>query len=354
MSHDPRRAPDADEARRRLASSFRETLAAAEAEGPSYEDVAAYVDGQLSGDERLLFEERLADDALLRAEVQDLRDLRAEMNAGRRAAGTWWMGWAAAAAVLAALAAGLYGTRGRTRPDPGVAVAPATPAAHAALARMNDAAGAIALRADGSIDGVAVPPGLQASLAEALRSGRLRSAPLRDDLAVSPVTAMGESEAPTPFGPVAPLSTIVRSDRPTLRFTALPGASAYVVSIYDLDLEPVAASPALRATEWTVDRPLPRGKTYLWQIEARTRAGRVSAPAPPAAEARFHVASADAAARVEAAVASGSHLAAGVALAEGGFAEEAQQHFEALAALNPGSAEAKALLDLSRASRPRR
>lgn len=354
MSHDTRRAPDAETARRRLASSFQETLAAADADGPSYEDVAAYVDGQLAGDERLLFEERLADDPLLRAEVQDLRDLRAEMNASRPSAGAWWMGWAAAAAVLAALAAGLYGTRSRTRPDTGgVAVAP-TPAAPAALARMADANGAIALRADGSIDGVAVPPALQPSLAEALRSGRLRVAALRDDLAVSQVTAMGAGGAPAPFGPVAPLSTIVRSDRPTLRFTAHPGASGYVVSIYDLDLEPVATSPTLHATAWTVERALPRGRTYLWQIEARTRAGRVSAPAPPAAEARFHVASAEAAAGVEAAVGSGSHLAAGVALAEAGFVEEAQEHFEKLAALNPQSAEAKALLDLSRASRPRR
>ena len=352
MSDDPRRGPDTEDASRRLARSIQTGLAASEAEAPSFEEVAAYVDGRLAGDERQLFEERLADDALLRAEVQDLRELRAEMSAAR-APRRSWAGWAAAAAVLAALAAGLLWTRGTEPRGPEVASAP-TPAAPAATAQLEDATGRVVLRADGSIAGIDVPVALRASLAEAIRSGRVRVPPLRSDLAVSPVTAMGAPSPAEAFGPLTPLSTVVRSERPTLRFTPHPNASGYVVSIYDLDLNPIASSPTLRGTEWTVDRALPRGTTYLWQIEARTPGGRLTAPAPPAAEARFHVASADEAAQVEGAVASGSHLAAGVALAEAGFLDEAEAHFEQLAALNPGSAEAKALLEISRASRPRR
>jgi hypothetical protein len=191
-------------------------------------------------------------------------------------------------------------------------------------------------------------------VAEAMRSGRVRVPALRSDLAVAPVTAMGAPDAANAFGPLMPLSAVVRSDRPTLRFAPHPKATGYVVSVYDLDLNPVASSPTLNTPEWTVDRPLPRGRTYLWQIEARTPGGRVTAPAPPAAEARFHVAGADEAAKVESAVASGSHLAAGVALAEAGFLDEAEAHFERLVALNPGSVEARTLLELSRANRPRR
>jgi hypothetical protein len=352
MSHDPRRGPDADDAGRRLARSFHANLVASEAEAPSYDEVAAYVDGRLAGDARQLFEERLADDPLLRTEVQDLRELRAEMAAARTPR-TAWAGWAAAAAVLAALAGGLLWTRGARPGAPGVASAP-TPGAPSALAQLEDATGRVALRTDGTIAGVTVPSGLERSLAEAMRSGQVHVPALRADLAVAPVTAMGSSGPTATFGPLTPLSTIVRSDRPTLRFTPHPGASAYVVSIYDLDLEPVASSPTLRATEWTVDRALPRGRTYVWQIEARTPEGRLKAPAPPAAEARFHVAGADEAAKVEAALASGSHLAAGVALAEAGFLDEAREHFERLAALNPGSPEATKLLELSQASRPRR
>ena len=263
------------------------------------------------------------------------------------------MGWAAAAGLVAALGALLWMRSGTPPGGQQLATAP-TPQAPMAVARLLDESGPVALGADGSISGLDVPRDLQASLAEAMRSGQVRVPLLRSDLAVSRVTAMGPGGASAPFGPLAPLSTLVRSDRPTLRFTAHPGASGYVVSIYDLDLERVASSPTLRATEWTPERPLPRGRTYLWQIEARTPTGRVAAPAPPAAEARFHVASADTAASVDAAVGTGSHLAAGVALAEAGFADEAEEHFERLVALNPDSAEAKKLLEVSRASRPRR
>lgn len=353
MSHDPEREPDADAAARRLARSFQRTLAAADAEAPSFEEVAAYVEGRLSGDERQLFEERLAEDALLRAEVQDLRDLRQQMGKAP-AARTAWVGWAAAAALLAALAAGLVWTWSGAKPvDRTIADRP-KPDAPAIVAQLQDETGRVALRADGSISGLPAPAGLEQSLADAMRSGALRVPALRTDLAVSPVTAMGPADAAAAFGPIAPLSTLVRLDRPTLRFTAHPRASGYVVSIYDLELERVASSPTLRATEWTPERPLPRGRTYVWQIEARTPAGRVAAPAPPAPEARFHVATAEAVARVDEAVGTGSHLAAGVALAEAGFVQEAEERFERLVALNPHSAEAKKLLEISRASRPRR
>jgi hypothetical protein len=53
-------------------------------------------------------------------------------------------------------------------------------------------------------------------------------------------------------------------------------------------------------------------------------------------------------------VGAGSHLAAGVALAEAGFVQEAEEEFERLVALNPDSAEAKKLLEVTRANRPRR
>jgi hypothetical protein len=44
----------------------------------------------------------------------------------------------------------------------------------------------------------------------------------------------------------------------------------------------------------------------------------------------------------------GSHLAAGVALAEAGFVNEAAAELESLAALNPGSAEVARLRDALR------
>lgn len=342
---------DRDRATDRLARTFQDSLSAAAAEAPSFEDVAAYVEGRLQGAERGLFEERMAGDPFLRAEVQDLRDLRTEMAVTRSRPA--WTGLAAAAVLVAALA-GAYAWSRRAPEGPETASGPAPNPAPAIVARLQDQAGAITLRADGSLEGMTLPPHLAKTVGDALRTGRMDVPALRADLAVAPVTAMGAGGASAAFEPVAPLTTIVRSDRPTFRFTALPRARAYVVAVYDLELERVAASPRLRTTEWAPERPLPRGRTYVWQVEAETPEGPVTVPAPPAAEARFHVATAEAAAQVEAAVASGSHLAAGVALAEAGFRQEAVEQFERLAALNPQSGEAKKLLELSRASRPRR
>jgi hypothetical protein len=201
---------------------------------------------------------------------------------------------------------------------------------------------------------VPIPAVLAPSLAEAMRSGRMQVPALRADLAVAPVTPMGTARTPSTFVALAPLSTLVRSDRPTLRFSPHPRARGYVVSIYDLNLERVAVSPTLTTTEWTPERPLRRGQTYVWQVEATTPQGRVAAPAPPAPEARFHVAGADIVASVDEAVATGSHLAAGVALAQAGFTEEAVTELEELVALNPQSEAARKLLEITRASRPRR
>ena len=356
MSDDPRHASDEEAAQRRLAQAFQDDLAAAGAEAPSFEDVAAYVEGRLQGDARALFEERLASDPLLRTEVADLRELRAEMAS--RGAAPAWTRWAAAAAVIASLGGGWLWirearTRGPVARSESGSPSPSAKAGAPAVARLRDDSGAIALLADGTVEGV--PAGLQSRVADALRSGTLRVPALRNDLAVSPVTAMGAGGPAAAFGPTSPLSTLVSSDRPTLRWTAHPAARGYVVSVYDLELEPVATSTRLTTTEWTPEGALPRGRTYLWQVEAFTAAGRVAAPAPPAPEARFHVASAETEREVRRllADAGSSHLAAGVVLAEHGFLDEASRELERLAALNPGSAEVERLRSAVSAARPR-
>ncbi len=347
-----------------LAGSFREDLLAAEAEAPDFEEVAAYVDGQLRGEARTLFEERMREDPLLQAEVRDLQDLRAEMARPRRVARAVpaWTYYAAAAVLLAAVAGFLVTSappRSTTRPGPvadrEAAGAPATAAAAPALvATVQDGPGAIELRADGTLRGLPVPPSLEASLVRALRDGAVAVPALRADHAVAPVVALGPSPAAgSRFAPVAPLSTLVRSDRPTLRWSAHPRARTYEVSVFDLDLEPVAASGPITATDWTPKAALRRGQTYLWQVEATTASGSETVPSPPAPEARFHVASAAAAGAVEQALATGSDLAAGVALAEAGFLDEAAQRFEALAAANPASREVRRLRETLAAARKR-
>src|SRR5262245_53440385 len=97
MSRDP-----ADD-RRRLEAFFRDELRRAPAEAPSFDELAAYVDGRLDPEERLLLEERLAADPALRQEVEELREVRDQMLAPAAAARPRRLalaGLAAAAALL--------------------------------------------------------------------------------------------------------------------------------------------------------------------------------------------------------------------------------------------------------------
>src|SRR5207247_1160121 len=130
-------------------------------------------------------------------------------------------------------------------------------------------------------------------------------------------TLLGARGAEAALALVGPIGTVVEETRPRFEWTAQPGASSYVVSVFDLNLERVAQGEPLAATEWTPPNPLPRGRTYTWQIRARTASGEITAPAPPAPEARFAVLSQDDADRVAAwrGTYSGSPLTLGVLLA---------------------------------------
>src|SRR5262245_28425477 len=111
---------DRSEARARLGAYFRDSLRATEAEAPDYEDVEAYVDGNLDPEDRELFELRLADDPLLQQEVADLRELRRSLVPSARWRAYLWPGLAAAAG----LALVLWATFRRPEVPPEVAVAP--------------------------------------------------------------------------------------------------------------------------------------------------------------------------------------------------------------------------------------
>jgi hypothetical protein len=67
---------------------------------------------------------------------------------------------------------------------------------------------------------------------------------------------------------LTPVGQAVRSDRPLFRWTAHAGASGYVVTVLDEHLTPVATSPTSMETRWTPGAPLPRGRTYVWQVAA--------------------------------------------------------------------------------------
>jgi hypothetical protein len=258
----------------------------------------------------------------------------------------------AAAAAVAAVAVTLWRRPAEDVSRPGGQVV--TPF-HSLMPVLKDGDLQLDVAADGVIWGLSsLDPTMRAAVTAALR-GALPAPQGLEPLQSGPATLMGTETTPT-FAPQSPLGTRVGTDRPTFRWTPHPAATRYEVAVFDSDLQKQLASGSIAGTEWTPTKPLARGRTYLWQVTALAGGQRVTAPAPPAPEARFAVAGADVMAEVEKrrAQAPASHLVAAVALVEAGLLDDAEAELDALAADNPGSPEVARLREsLAALRRPR-
>lgn len=252
--------------------SCRDRLAAGLGEPPGVEHLS-FEELQSPGEQARL---HLAACAMCRREAEELAEFRVQIDGRRR---TWVVPLATAAGVaVLAISASLW-MRSRTTTE----LAPA------------------------SIE----PPAILAQL----RSGR--------------PTMLRGTPAPESFRLLAPLGTVVLSDRPSFRWTALPGAVSYQVAIYDMSYGEVARSPELSITEWQPTVPLHRGAIYSWQVEAKRDGVNLHAPVPPAPEARFAVLSEDATRRIdEARRAHASHLQLGLLYAHEGVVDLAVEELK--------------------------
>ena len=348
---------DRGHGRRELAEILRDDLRRAEVESPSFERLVDYVEGRLSHEERAELEERLADDAVLRAEVDGLRELHGQMGgrvtpvapAPRR---PWILAGLAAAAAVAAVALWL---RPADVPGGGGSAGSQAPAPVAAF---RDGGLRLTLAADGSVSGLpAIDPARRAAVAGALRG----ALPPPDDLTQllpGRRALMGKTAGPAAFAPQAPVATRVSTGRPSFRWTAHPDARTYEVAVFDRELRLQAESGPISGTAWQPPQALPAGRVYLWQVTAHTARGRLSAPAPPDPEARFEVADAAVLAEVARgrAEAPDSHLVAALVLVEKGLLDEAEVELRALAGDNHDAPAAARLLlalhDLREAPEP--
>ena len=109
---------------------------------------------------------------------------------------------------------------------------------------------------------------------------------------------LGDRGTGTSFGPQSPRGTAVATVRPEFRWEAAPGASAYTVSVFNERFEEIASGRVV-GTRWTPGHDLPREQVLSWQVTAHRPAGQLTAPAPPAPEARFRVLAAGEAARMD-------------------------------------------------------
>jgi hypothetical protein len=210
-----------------------------------------------------------------RAEVDDLRQFQVELRETPRHAvvtpinrGRRWPRLMTVAAGIAVVAISVWSLR-RERPQPNT-VATVTPAEAPLTAAERQ------------------------TLELALANHQLERAPILSRLVTRQGTLLGPEGNSKHFDLTAPLGTAVETERPTFRWKPLPGATSYVVAVFDENFESVVNSPAVTGLEWQPAQPLPRGRIFNWQVTAQVGADTVHAPVPPAPEARFSVIPADA------------------------------------------------------------
>jgi len=191
-----------------------------------------------------------------------------------------------------------------------------------------------------------LPSSTQQKIRAALQTGKLERPPALTRLNSRSSILLSESGNGLPFRLIGPLGLVVRSEQPTLRWHALHGAQSYQVIVTDTDLNEVAASPALDATEWRIAKPLKAGRIYSWQVTAMKDGAKITSPVLPAPQAKFKVldrATAELLLKAERAYPD-SHLTLGVLYAEAGLLDDAEQQLRLFISNNPRNDVAQKLL----------
>jgi hypothetical protein len=298
-------------------------------------EIHAFVDDSLDADRRREVSTHLAHCRPCTEEVHDLQALAAVFGRPAPLRRPWMYGALAAAAVLVlGVALTLWSRTQGSRQ----------------VAALEDATGQVTLDSRGSLAGVgALGSADQDRVRQALETGRLVVPPTLADLIGRRGALMGPADIPG-FHLVAPVGTAVLGTSPTLRWTPLPGATTYLVTLQEQASGETMNSPPLTGAEWTPERPLIRGRSYAWQVAGSTNGRETVTPKPPDPPARFMVAEAPDAVRLERLPA--SHLVRGVLYANAGLLDDAERELAALSVQNPNSEVADRLLKQIRGLRP--
>lgn len=204
----------------------------------------------------------------------------------------------------------------------------------------------IGLDKDGNLRGLeSLPASYRKTIRTALLNERVTLPAAIARLMGKPEKLMGE-KGDSPFAILSPFGTVVLTDRPVLRWTSLDGASGYVATVYNSEFEEVAVSPLLTQTDWQVSRSLERGRLYAWQVRAIKDGKEIKVPALGEPEVRFKVLDHRKLVELERARQSygSSHLTLGTLYASAGLLEDAGREFQSLLDSNPDSQVARKLL----------
>lgn len=189
-------------------------------------------------------------------------------------------------------------------------------------------------------------PSLRRAITLALTRQRLERPQVLAELNGANGTLLSEPGDGLPFHLISPLGKVVQSRTLTFRWRPLAGASSYVVTITDNQLNEVATSGPLTKTEWAAPMPLKRGGIYSWQVTAFKDGKEVTSPVMPAPQAKFKVmdqAHYEELNRVKRAFPN-YYLALGVLYTRAGLLDEAEREFQAQLKATPHSAVARKLL----------
>jgi hypothetical protein len=149
------------------------------------------------------------------------------------------------------------------------------------------------------------------------------------------------------FRVTEPAGKVILSDRPTFRWTPLPGATSYTVEIYNGAFNLLFSSPPLTGNSWTASQPLRRGETLSWQVKAIKDVREVISPRPPQRVVKFRILDPAKAEKVIRAKQnySTSHLTLGLIYAQYGLLDDAERELRSLQKENPDSDTLRRLLN---------
>ena len=239
-------------------------------------------------------------------------------------------------------------TPGSTSPTPAQteATKDSTADQFAVAASLEDNGRKIHLDNRGKLIGLDELPETSRSLVRGVLANETLSKPeVLDKLTAPSITLMDPTARENTFGLLGPSGTVIATDRPSLRWQALTGATSYTVSVFDADFNPVTRSKPQTATQWTTPT-LRRGMIYSWEVVAVSNGQEVRSPAAPAPRAQFKILESEKLLELTNLKKHSpiSHLTLGLTYARFGLLAEAEGELQTLARENPNSPVATRLL----------
>ena len=195
---------------------------------------------------------------------------------------------------------------------------------------------------DGSVKGLPnLPSELQASLKSFLARNHLDVAPVLGALTGRANTLAGAGGDRGSLRIVSPSGVALEDASPTLEWTRDERAMSYRITVARKSDDAVSETADVpnQQSSWKLQKPLPRGETFAWQIESiRDDDAIATAPGSSLAEAQFYVLSDREEGELNAARGSfgRSHLAMALIYARLGLTDQADVELRSLEQDNPG------------------